>query len=147
MRPKIGGFVAIAIGIAIAFGVFASQENGENEILENRVFHVTLASPDVYHNGIFIDSFQIEEGQYEFSFVPNGDSPKVMTIILDGEFFYFEERFELEGTPHETGVSTYYTWDYSGDKQIQIDRAQEIEITIDPNGDLLGPVSVDIIEK
>ena len=147
MRSKIGGYIAIAIGVAVALGVFGAQNGGENEITENRVFHVTLASPDNYEDGIFTETFQIEEGEYEFGFVPNGDSPEIMTITLTGESFSFSEKFGLVGTPHETGVSTYYTWDYSGKKNIEILKQQELEISIDPNGDLIGPVSVDIIRK
>ena len=56
---------------------------------------------------------------------------------------YFED-FILEGTPHETGISTYYTWEYSGNHLILIPEDQTLTITIDPNGNLLGPVSVDI---
>ena len=147
MRPKIGGFVAVAIGIAIVFGIFVSQDDGKNDQLETRIFHVTLASPEIYENGRFTDTFQAQEGNFEFSFVPNGDSPKILTIFLNGDSFNFEENFELVGTSHETGVSTYFTWDYSGMKEFQIKNEQELEIVIDPNGELLGPVSVDITQK
>lgn len=140
------GIIGIAIGIAILIGFFGIQGN-QNENEKERVFHVTLASPDNYENGVFTDIFQIEEGDYEFGFVPNGDSPEIMTIFLKGESFSFSEKFSLVGTPHETGVSTYFTWDYSGIKKIQIPKQQELEIIIDPNGNLLGPVSVDIIRK
>lgn len=138
--------IGIVIGIAILIGVFGIQD-GKNETVENRVFHVTLASPEKYENGVFTDSFQIEKGDYEFDFVPNGDSPKILRISLSGESFSFSEEFDLVGTPHETGVSTYYTWDYSGTKSIQIPNQEELEIIIDPNGDTLGPVSVDIKRK
>ena len=147
MRPKIGAYIAIAIGVAVAIGIFGTQNDGEIEIIENRVFHVTLTSPENYENGVYTEKFLIEKGDYEFSFVPNGDSPEIMTISLNGESFSFNENFDLVGTPHETGVSTYFTWDYSGTKNIQILKQQDIEITIDPNGNLLGPVSVDIIRK
>ena len=56
-------------------------------------------------------------------------------------------NFILKGIPHETGFSTYYTWEYSGNVGIKIPQKQEVEITIDPNGNLLGPVSVDIIKQ
>jgi hypothetical protein len=84
---------------------------------------------------------------YEFRFVPNGDSPKILTISMSGESFRYFETFSLEGTPHETGVSTYYTWQYSGNKTIKVPSKQEIEIIINPNGNLLGPVSVDIFQE
>ena len=145
MKTKFG-IIGIVIGITILIGLLGIQDNQvENKI--KRVFHVTLASPDNYENGVFTDNFQIEEGDYEFSFVPNGDSPEIMIISLKGESFRFSEKFNLVGTIHETGVSTYFTWDYSGVKKIQIPKQQELEIMIDPNGELLGPVSVDIIRN
>ena len=78
--------------------------------------------------------------------MPNGDSPKILTITMKGQSLNFFENFALEGTPHETGVSTYYTWKYSGNKIIKVPSNQEIEILIDPNGNLLGPVSIDIMK-
>jgi hypothetical protein len=145
MRGKIGGFIAIAIGITVAIGFFASSDN-QTEDEENIVFHVTLADPQIYENGVYSYSLKIEEGMYEIRFVPNGDSPKILTLTINGQSLNFFENFVLEGTPHETGVSTYYTWKYSGNKIIQVPNQQEIEILIDPNGNLLGPVSIDIMK-
>ena len=108
---------------------------------------MTLASPEQYENGVYSDTLEIGKGDFEFGFVPNGDSPEIMTITLRGDSFSFSEKFGLVGTPHETCVSTYYTWDYSGIKEFQILNPQELEIVIDPNGDILGPVSVDIKRK
>ena len=145
MRGKIGGFIAIAIGITVVIGFFASSDN-QTEDKENIVFHVTLADPQIYENGVYSYSLKMEEGMYEIRFVPNGDSPKILTITMNGQSLNFFENFALEGTPQETGVSTYYTWEYSGNKIIKVPNKQEIEILIDPNGNLLGPVSIDIIK-
>jgi len=146
MRGKIGGLIAIAIGITVAIGFFASSDN-QTEDEENIVFHVTLADPQIYENGVYSYSLKIEEGMYEIRFVPNGDSPKILTLTINGQSLNFFENFTLEGTPHKTDVSTYYTWKYSGNKIIQVPNKQEIEILIDPNGNLLGPVSIDIIKN
>ena len=145
MKTKFGGYIAIAIGIAVAIGFFGIQ-NGENKD-KNSIFHVTLANPENYKDGIFTDSFELEEGTYAYRFVPNGDSPQILTISLNGESIRYLENFILKGTPHKTGFSTYYTWEYSGNFGIKIPQRQEVKITIDPNGNLLGPVSVDIIKK
>jgi len=145
MRGKFGGFIAIAIGITVAIGLFASSDN-QTKDEQSIVFHVTLANPQIYENGVYSHSLKIEEGTYEIRFVPNGDSPKILTITMNGQSLNFFENFALEGTPHETGVSTYYTWEYSGNKIIQVPSKQEIEILIDPNGNLLGPVSIDIMK-
>ena len=118
------------------------------DIESNDVFHVTLANPEMYENGVFVDSFEIEKGSYYFDFIPNGDSPQILTINLQGDDYYFMENFELKGTLHSTGISEYYTWKYEGDNesQINIPYFQELEITIDPNGNYNGPVSV-ILKK
>ena len=146
MKAKFGAYIAITIGIMVVVGFFASSDN-QTEDEKSIVFHVTLADPQNFENGIYSNSFEIEEGMYDIRFVPNGDSPKILTISLNGQSFSFIENFILEGIPHEAGVSTYYTWEYSGNKIIQIPGKQEIEILIDPNGNLLGPVSVDIIKN
>jgi hypothetical protein len=145
MKAKFGGYIAIAVGVAIVVGFFGIQ-NGEIED-KNSIFHVTLANPENYEDGVFTDSFEIEEGTYAYRFVPNGDSPQILTISLNGESIRYLENFILKGTPHKTGFSTYYTWEYSGNIGIKIPQKQEVKITIDPNGNLLGPVSVDIIKK
>ena len=145
MRGKYVGFIAIAIVITVAIGFFASSDS-QTEDDQSIVFHVTLADPQIYENGIYSHFLKIEEGMYEIRFVPNGDSPKILTITMNGQSLNFFENFALEGTPHETGVSTYYTWEYSGNKIIQVSSNQEIEILIDPNGNFLGPVSIDIMK-
>ena len=145
MKAKFVACIVLAIGIIISIVFFASSDTKyEND--ENVVFHITLAEPQKYENGRFSDSFEIENGMYEIRFVPNGDSPKLLKISINGEFLNFSEEFILEGTPHDTGISTYYTWKYLGNKIIDISNNQEVKISIDPNGNLLGPVSIDIIK-
>ena len=56
----------------------------------------------------------------------------------------FDEDFELKGTLIEDGISSYYTWEYLGQKRINVDNSQEVKILIDPNGNYDGPVSVDL---
>ena len=145
MKAKFVACIVLVIGIIISIVFFASSDTKyEND--ENVVFHITLAEPQKYENGRFSDFFEIENGMYEIRFVPNGDSPKLLKISINGEFLNFSEEFILEGTPHDTGISTYYTWKYLGNKIINISNNQEVKISIDPNGNLLGPVSIDIIK-
>lgn len=147
MKSKFAGYIAVGIGVIVALGFFASSDNQNGDKDEDTVFHVTLADPENYEDGKYSDSFEIEEGMYEFRFVPNGDSPEILTISLTGQSLSLMEDYVLEGTPHETGVSTYYTWKYSGNKFFSIPAGEEIEILINPNGNLLGPVSIDIIKN
>ncbi|MEK0321872.1 MAG: hypothetical protein QQN58_06295 [Nitrosopumilus sp.] len=132
--------IIIATFVAI-FSLDPSERNG------NVVFHVTLADPNLYTNGTYTDTFTINEGEYSFRFVPNGSSPEILSIILNGENFDFSEDFKLESTSHQTGTSEYFTWKYVGQEIILIFEMQEISIIINPNGNIIGSVSVDILEN
>src|SRR5574341_1856534 len=128
----------IAIIIVIGF-VLSFEPKSE----KTATYHVTLADPKIYTDGVFIDTFQIQKGTYQFSFVPNGDSPEILSITLKGSKFSFSEDFKLEGIQHNTGISTYYTWNYQGSREINLSEDEQIEITINPHRNLLGSVSVD----
>ena len=108
---------------------------------------MNLAEPELYINGVYINTFIIDKGEYSFRFVPNGSSPKILSISLNGESFDFSEVFKLESTSHQTGVSEYFTWEYEGQEKIMISETQEILISINPKGATLGSVSVDILEN
>jgi hypothetical protein len=131
--------------IVIVFAInFSSDSNVEKS---NNVFHITLADPNLYTNGVYFDEFTISKGEYSFGFVPNGSSPKILSIKLNGDSFDFSEDFKLEGTLHQAGISEYYTWNYNGERNILISEEQGILISINPNGNVMGSVSVDILEN
>ena len=111
------------------------------------VFHETLADPEIYLDGIYSKKIHIESGDYYFRFVPNGSSPEILSILINGGNTNFSKDYILEGTLQETGISEYYTWEYIGDKSLTISEDEEITITIDPNGNKMGSVSVDILKK
>ncbi len=114
---------------------------------DNVVFHVTLADLNLYANGIYTDAFSINEGEYSFRFVPNGSSPEILSITLNGENFDFSGDFKLKSTSHQTGTSEYFTWEYEGQKIIWVTEMQKVSIIINPNGKIMGSVSVDILEN
>ena len=130
--------------IIVIIGLSFNQDDKKNSDV---VFHVTLADPDLYKNGIYSNTFTVNKGNYLFRFVPNGDSPQSLTILLKGEDYDFSENFKLKGTLHQTEISEYYTWDYDGQKTISIPSQQVIAIEINPNGNNLGSISVDIIKN
>jgi len=132
-------YVGIAIAVVIALGL-SIEPKSEKTV----AYHVTLADPKLYTDGIFTDTFEIQKGTYQFSFVPNGDSPQTLSIDLKGATFSFAEDFQLKGASHETGISTYYTWDYLGKKVIRVPDDQELQIVINPHGNVIGSVSVDL---
>jgi len=143
MKKVIYVGVAIAVVIAIVgFSVELKSEKSEKSV----AYHVMLADPKLYTDGVFTDIFKIQKGTYQFSFVPNGDSPQTLSIALKGATFSFAEDFQLNGTSHDTGISIYYIWEYLGKKEIQVTEDQQLQIVINPHGNLLGSVSVDLIK-
>ena len=138
----------ILIPIIVIIGIIIINFSFDESIEENNVvFHITLADPNLYLNGEYTEEITIEKGEYFFRFVPNGSSPEILSIALGGEEFNFSEDFQLVGTPHQTGISEYFTWKYEGQEKIMISETQKILISINPNGVTLGSVSVDIIEN
>ncbi len=133
--------VAIIIIFVVIFSLDPPEKN--NKV----VFHATLADPDLYTNGVYTDVLTIDKGEYSFRFVPNGSSPENLSITLNGENFDFSEDFKLKSTSHQTGTSEYFTWEYEGQKIIEVAEMQEISIIINPNGNVMGSVSVDILEN
>ena len=143
MKKKSIG-ILIILGVVI-LGVSLSMDFEEKE--DNVVFHITLADPELYTNGIYTNNFTIESGTYFFRFVPNGSSPEILSIKLSGQNYSFIENFNLKGIPHESETSKYFTWEYRGEKNVTIDSMQKITIVINSNGNVMGSVSVDIIKK
>ena len=143
MNKKSIGILIILI--VIILGVSISMNSEEKD--DNVIFHITLADPELYTNGIYTSNFTIESGSYFFRFVPNGSSPEILSIKLSGQNYSFIENFNLKGIPHESETSKYFTWEYEGVKNITINSMEEVTITINPNGNVMGSVSIDIIKK
>ena len=143
MNKKIIGVSIITIIIIFSTYYSTNSEEKENDI----IFHVTLANPELYNNGIYTDKFTIDIGTYFFRFVPNGSSPEILSIKLSGQNYSFIENFNLKGIPHESETSKYFTWEYEGVKNITIDSMEKVTITINPNDNVMGSVSIDIIKK
>ena len=66
MRNSLGIFIVIAISVVISVGIWASIP-----VLPevNTVFHVTLADPKLYEDGVYSNTFKIKKGAYVFRFV------------------------------------------------------------------------------
>jgi len=145
MRLILGIGALVMVGVVIAVGILASNSTQTED--ENVVFHITLADSKLYNDGIYSNIFQVKKGVYMFRFVPNGDSPKMLGITLNGENFRFFENFILKGTLHESGISEFFTWEYEGKSKVEFIQDMELEIIIDPYDNLMGPVSVELIMK
>jgi len=137
----------IIIPIVVIIGIFVVMSLDTSEKNDDVAFHVTLAEPKLYENGGYAETFEIKRGEYYFRFIPNGSSPTILSISLDGYSIKFSEDFKLKNTLHETGISEYYTWEYLGEKEILISEDQQVSININPNGNVMGSVSVDILQN
>ena len=127
---------------AAAAAVLSLGVGGEDD---RTVFHATLADPDLYVDGVYADSFRAGPGEYLLRFVPNGDSPPVLSISIEGQSVSFAGEYTLHGTLHDTGISEYYTWEYLGPDRITVPASQSLDITVDPRGSTDGSVSVSLI--
>ena len=138
-KITVGGIVAaVLIGLIIFLRISDDFPSGETDF----VFHVRLADPEIYKDGVYHETLDLSSGKYKFKFIANGDSPQILSISIIGEKFMFSEDFKLEGTAHTTPISEYFTWNYLGEDTIEISDWQTLEVTIDPHGNLQGPVSV-----
>jgi len=136
--------IPIVVIVVIGLVSFSSDETKKKK---NTIFHVTLADPDLYVNGEFSQVLTLEKDEYFFRFVPNGSSPKILSITVVGENFGFDENFQLRNTLHQTGISEYFTWEYDGTHSFTIPESGEVEIIVNPNVNIMGSVSADILEN
>ena len=165
-KPIIGGIILAAIIGVVFVGAEINPDNPENEDV---VFHVTLADPALYdcHTASstickYRETVFLEEGIYEFRFVANGDSPQRLEVRLDyGGLGMFSQKYVLVGNLVEEGISSWYTWeyqidpadDYYTDRRVCESCASigglekgQAEITINPKGNLNGPVSIELVQ-
>ena len=153
-----GGIVAVAIIISMAYG--ASMNPGGNEqrsggeIWSFRISGEEFNDIQTITSGLGV----IEGGTYKIGFVPMGDSPSKIRIDIKGKWterYYmdpswrplFSEEFVLKGTPVDTGISKYYTWEYVGQKYVYIPEVEgeaDYEIAISRSGNLKGSVTISL---
>ena len=149
-KPIIGGIVLVAIIGVVYAGAQINPDNPEN----GEVWSIRMASPEWHDRQTVRASLpNLEEGTYKLGFVPMGDSPHKITIVIKGKStttspnFYFSEEFILKGTPVDTGISEYYTWEYVGQKYVYIPEVEgeaNYEITIKRSGNLKGSVTISL---
>jgi len=152
-KPIIGGIILAAIIGVVFVGAQINPDNPEN----GEVWSIRMASPewdDRQNHRAALPN--LEEGTYKLGFVPMGDSPSKIRIdikVRSAEFSHpdgglvFSEIFVLKGTPVDTGISKYYTWEYVGQKHVyipEVEREANYEITIKRSGDLKGSVTISL---
>ena len=149
-KPIIGGIILVAIIGVVYAGAQINPDNPEN----GEVWSIRMASPEWHDRQTVRTNLpNLEEGTYKIGFVPMGDSPHKITIVIKGKStttspnFYFSEEFVLKGTPVDTGISKYYTWEYVGQKYVYIPEVEgeaDYEIAIVRSGNLKGSVTISL---
>ena len=154
-KPIIGGIILVAIIGMVFAGAQINPDNPETE----GVWSIRMASSEWDDRPILRASLpNLEEGTYKLGFVPMGDSPTKIRIDIKGKWterYYmdpswrplFSEEFVLKGTPVDTGISKYYTWEYVGQKYVYIPEVEEeanYEIRIERSGNLKGSVTISL---
>ena len=155
-KPIIGGIILVAIIGVVYAGAQINPDNPEN----GEVWSIRMASSEWHdrqgHRAALPKN--LEEGTYKLGFVPMGDSPHKITIAIKGKWterYYldpswrslFSEEFVLKGTPVDTGISKYYTWEYVGQKYVYIPEVEgeaDYEIVIVRSGNLEGSVTISL---
>jgi len=154
-KPIIGGIILAAIICVVFVGAQINPDNPEN----GEVWSIRMASPEWDDRQTVRTSLpNLEEGTYKLGFVPMGDSPTKIRIDIKvrsaGSDFagttwtpMFSEEFILKGTPVDTGISKYYTWEYVGQKYVYIPEVEgeaNYEIKIERSGNLKGSVTISL---
>ena len=130
-------------------------------------------TPGAYTHCEYREVVVVGDGIYEFRFVPNGDSPQKLSVELDyspstewqvDRPEHVSLHYVLVGNLVEEGMSSWYTWKYQLDGGkvnygfiqtkhqlpceicVKIDEPQLMEISIDPRGDLNGPISIELVQ-
>ena len=154
-KPIIGGIILVAIIGVVYAGAQINPDNPEN----GEVWSIRMAGPewdDRQNHRAALPN--LEEGTYKLGFVPMGDSPSKIRIdikVRSAEFSHpdgglvFSEIFVLKGTPVDTGISKYYTWEYVGQKYVYIPEVEgeaNYEIRIERSGNLKGSVTISLLQ-
>ena len=163
-KPIIGGIILVAILGMVAVGAQINPEYTE-ESSASEMWSFRMAGPDFHDretNRAGMGS--LEGGTYKIGFVPMGDSPAKIKLTIKGKWTesyrlepswrqIFSEEFVLEKSLVDTGISKYYTWEYIGQKYVQIPELEGkipssdeaiYEIIINRSGNLEGSVSISL---
>ena len=159
-RPIIGGIILAAIIGVVFVGAEINPDNPENEESPKlEIWSARIAGPEFdnisHHRYSPIPLERMID--YEFAFVPSGDSPEriqISVIGTQGRMNAFTQTFTLEKTLVDTVFSEYYTWDYKGDKKFVMagvkhcphERICDFDIIVNRYGNLKGSVTISLYQ-
>ena len=161
----VGGIVIALIVISMAYGASMNPGGNEEKRSDSEIWNFRISGEEFNDiQTITAGLPALEGGTYKIGFVPMGDSPAKIKLTIKGKWTesyrlepswrqIFSEEFVLEKSLVDTGISKYYTWEYIGQKYVQIPELEgEIpssdeaiyEITINRSGNLEGSVSISL---
>ena len=156
-KPIIGGIILAAIIGVVFVGAQINPDNPENEKSPNsEVWSTRIAGPEYadISNHRYAPITLERKVPYKFDLVPMGDSPERLKISVGEKgsgVEVFSEMLYLEGMLMDTGISEYYTWDYTGNKNFEISYQQcpnqktcNYDITVERYGNLKGSVTISL---
>ena len=155
-KPIVGGIILAAIVGVVLAGAQINPDSPENEDSNSEVWSTRIAGPafDNTWNHKYSPITLERKIPYEFDFVPMGDSPERLkiSVVWSGQGVHvFSEMFILEGILVDTGISEYYTWDYTGNKNFEISYEQcpnqktcNYDIIVERYGNLKGSVTISL---
>ena len=159
-----GGIVAVAIVVSMAYGA-SMNPGGDEQRSGGEIWNLRISGEEFNDiSTITAGLGVIEGGTYKIGFVPMGDSPAKIDLTIKGKWTesyrlepswgtIFSEEFVLKKSLVDTGISKYYTWEYIGQKYVQIPELEGkipssdepiYEIIINRYGNLEGSVSISL---
>ena len=149
------GIAAAAVVVSIAYGTQMDTGFKTETKADDVVWQVRMSGIEDYEALAKGEIGYLEKGYYSVGFVPMGDSPsKIRIVILErGDGIYqsqglgrvLDETYILDRDLVDTGISKYYTWEYNGDKSFYIPKGGSFfDIHMAYEGSVEGSVSISI---
>ena len=148
------GIAVAVVAVSIAYGAIANPGGEVVGKPDQAVWNLRFSGSDDYENLINGSIGYLEKGYYKIGFVPMGDSPNKIRIIIGEQGGIYEtqgigkvldELYILDRDLVDTGISKYYAWEYNGDKSVFIPKdGSFFAYKIIPEGNLEGSVSISL---
>ena len=149
------GIAAVVVAISIAYGTQMDTGFKTEKKADDVVWQVSMSGVEDYEAFENVGIGYLEKGYYKIGFVPMGDSPSKIRIIIQerGDDVYqnqgigrvLDETYILDRDLVDTGISKYYTWEYNGDKSLFIPKGGSFfDIHMRYQGSVEGSVSISL---
>ena len=149
------GIAVAVVAVSIAYGTQMDTGFKSEKKADDIVWQVRMSGMDDYEAFAIGGIGYLEKGYYKIGFVPMGDSPsKIRIIIFERDTGVYQgqgigrvlnETYILDRDLVDTGISKYYTWEYNGDKSFFIPKGGSFfDIHMRYEGNLEGSVSISL---